>query len=144
MNEEDLRLARASWKSVITALWLLQAINFIAYLLIIYLPGNFSAYSGLDDIAEGPVTIAIFCAIPGLLVCLTLLSAPEISRWPNVFFGTLYTLIKAGASVEILAGRIAGPNGTFLWGLLLNEVWAVFAGGLLIWCAWRIPIYARR
>lgn len=140
MNTEwNLDHEQWTWKLVVAMLWLLQAINFIAYLLIVYLPANLASYSGIDDIAETPMTVAIFCAIPGVLICLTLISAPRVSRWPNVLLGIGFTLIKIVASIQILTGAIAGPNGEFLGGLFVNELWAIFAGALLVWCAWRIP-----
>lgn len=139
MNKADADLRLSHWKAVISALWLIQAVNFIGYLLIIYLNGNFAGYSGLDDTADTPIVIAIFLAVPCLLICLTLVARPQLSRWPNVVLAAGFTLIKILATLEILLGVVSGADDAFPGGLFLNELWAIFAGALLVWFAWRIP-----
>lgn len=134
------RMSLIEWKTMIVALWLLQAVNYTAYILILVFQGAASAAGGGEAVTESDLLLmVVFFFLPCLLVWLTLASGPAVSHWPNIVVGGLFALIKLVATVGSATGAIGSVDGEFPAALFLNELWAFVAAALLVRYAWRLP-----
>lgn len=67
----------------------------------LYVPGKLASISSGKMGPLGPVTqgvllgTAILMAIPSLMIALSLVLAPPVSRWLNIVSGSLYTMLLA-------------------------------------------------
>jgi len=120
MRSQDLKLRFA-------VLWLLQTVNYTAYLLIPVIETEpFGA--GVDP-ARG-LRIAVFFFFPSLLAWLSVASL-RASRWPNLVFGAFVGWVKLSACL----GFFGEPSSA----VILNELWGFFAASLVVWYAWKQP-----
>jgi hypothetical protein len=72
---------------------------------------------------------SLMMAVPALMVFLTLVSPPVLSRWLNILLGTLFTLI--------MLATMAMP-GAWVFYIVLGIVEVVLTG-LIVGYAWRWP-----
>lgn len=115
------------WKLRVSALWLMQPVNYVAFILI----SLFEAQPFGEAIEPGgELIIAIFFFIPCLMVWLSLVSW-KASRWPNIVLGAAFVLLKLTA-VSGLVTQLSLAN-------LLNELWGALAAALVVMYAWRQP-----
>ncbi len=83
--------------------------------------------AGFIGTQTGLLVSAIVVAIPALMVFLSLVLRPSVSRWSNVTLGLLYTVII-----------IATMPGTWLFYQLLGVVEAALSLSI-VWNAWHWP-----
>ena len=121
-------MSALEWRVKLAVLWFAQAVNYAAYILITLAE---TGSLGTGGAATGS-TLATFFFIPCALAWLSFVVRPGVSRWPHLVFGAMFAVIKLGA----VLGFAAGPLST---GARLNELWALVAAALLVWCAWRYP-----
>ena len=98
-----------------------------------YLPGS------VEDMAAGRIgplgvatdgvliCVSLMLAIPALMIALSSLLLPPVSRWSNIVFGTLYTL------VEILT--LIGSRPFYQ----MVVAFEILITGLIVWSAVRWP-----
>ena len=112
------------WKTKLAVLWLLQTVNYAAYILISLVESQ-QAEAGTET---NGLIVAIFFFIPCLMAWLTLVR-PNSSRWPNIVLGGLFVLLKLAATLGLVAPLTPG--------VFLNELWGLIAAGLVVWYAWQ-------
>jgi hypothetical protein len=117
------------WRVKLAVLWFAQAVNYAAYVLI-----AFAETGSLGTVGTGEtgLLLAIFFFIPCALAWLSFVVQPAVSRWPHLVFGTMFAVIKLGATLG-LTGETPSTA------ILLNELWAFVAAALIVWCARRYP-----
>ena len=117
------------WRVKLAVLWFAQAVNYTAYILI-----AFAETGSLGTVGTGEtgMLLATFYFIPCALAWSSFVVQPAISRWPHMAFGTLFAVIKLGATLTSLSG--AGSTA-----IALNELWAAVAAALIVWVAWKCP-----
>ena len=82
----------------------------------------------------GPTTqgvllgVAVFMAIPAVMVFLSLTLTPTVNRWVNVILGIIYTAV-------VLLTMLTGPWAYYMF-LGIVEV---ILTGLIVWYAWTWP-----
>ncbi|RUL76010.1 DUF6326 family protein [Dyella choica] len=98
----------------------------------LYVPGQLKGMlEGQGPV--GPTTqgslagTALLLAIPGVMVFLSLVSPPVLSRCLNLLFGTLYTLIM-----------LATMPGAWVFYILLGVIEVILTGSI-VWYAWTWP-----
>jgi hypothetical protein len=100
----------------------------------LYVPGQLKGMLA----GQGPVgptsqasllATSLMMAVPGLMVFLTLVAPPVLSRWLNILLGTLFTLI--------MLATMAMP-GAWVFYIVLGIVEVVLTG-LIVGYAWRWP-----
>jgi hypothetical protein len=115
-------------------LWLLQIVNYTAYILI-------SAQESIavlqTDDAQTAMGLAAFYFIPCLALWLTFFGSRRLSCWFNIVFGALFAIIKLIATISAVSGGITRPDGTLSPALIFNEFWAIPAAAFIVWFAWR-------
>jgi hypothetical protein len=93
----------------------------------------------LDDVRAGNISgieitqtfllaASVYIAIASLMIFLTLVARPKVSRWANIILPILYI-------VSIVASAI-GETWVYFWFLSIAECAALL---LIIWYAWRWP-----
>lgn len=116
------------WKIKLVVLWILQIVNFIAVLVI---PYSFAIVS--EEIGGGIGALIVFYLfLTCLMMWLTVILKPTISRWPVILVGVFYAFVKVQWIVQGLAGEYA-------FAFIFNEVWGLLAAALIIWYGWKIP-----
>ena len=116
------------WKNKIVILWIFQILNFIAVLII---PYSFAIIS--EEIGAGTgALITFYIFLTCLMIWLTVILKPAISRWPIILVGIFYSSVKVQWIIQGLAGEYAIE-------FILNEIWGLIAAALLIWYGWKIP-----
>lgn len=115
------------WKARIAVLWLLQPVNYVAYILISLFETE--PFGAAVEPGSGLV-IAILFFIPCLMAWLSFVSA-SASRWPNIIFGAIFAIIKLAATLGLVADLSPA--------IFFNELWAFFAAALVVWHAWKLP-----
>jgi len=103
-------------------LWLLQTVNFTAYVLIELIENR------LDPAVAG-MRIAVFFFPLSLLAWMSVVSL-KASRWPNLVLGALVCWVKLSASLGGASSAV-----------ILNELWGFVAAGLVVWYAWKQPAF---
>lgn len=115
------------WKTQVAVLWILQTVNYVAYILINLFENE--PFGVIVQRSDAPI-IAIFFFIPCLMAWASLVS-PPLSRWPNIVLGALFALLKLAGALGIMAPLTPA--------VFINELWGLVAAGLVIWQAWRLP-----
>lgn len=85
-----------------------------------YVPGKLATFLSGDTILNSPVKLfaaTLLMTIPALMVFLSILLKPELSRWFNIIFGVIYTALMLLIAVTTIA-----PWWTFYVFLALVEV----------------------
>lgn len=117
------------WSSQLAILWLLQTVNYAAFILITQVESGM--FGTLEPGSSGwGIAIAFF--LPCLLAWLAFTSRVAISRWAHVVIGVLFCLIKAAATI---LGAVDGAS----FSVIFNEAWGLIAAGLIVWYAWKPP-----
>jgi amino acid transporter len=99
----------------------------------LYVPGKLSSMLDGRMGPLGPVTqnillsVSITLAIPSLMVCLSLILKPAISRWLNIVFGLFFTIIM------FLAIR-----GTWNFYMFFGVI-EILLTLVIAWLAWKWP-----
>ncbi len=120
----------SEWKLKLAVLWLLQPVNYVAYILIaLYEAEPFGAAADPDS----GWLLAVFFFVPCLMAWFSV-AASKASRWPNLAFGAVFALLKLSAALGLVAD-ISPP-------IVFNELWAFLAAGLVVWYAWKLPAVA--
>ncbi|GLQ88202.1 DUF6326 family protein [Dyella flagellata] len=98
----------------------------------LYVPGQLKGMlEGQGPV--GPTTqgslvgTAVLLAIPGIMVFLSLILPPLLSRWLNILFGTLFTLIM-----------LATMPGAWVFYIVLGVIEVILTGSI-VWYAWTWP-----
>ena len=82
----------------------------------------------IGPVSQGTlVATAVMLAVPGLMVFLSLVLPPQVSRWFNIVFGLCYIVIMA----------LTMP-GAWSFYILLGVV-EILLGLLTVWYAWSWP-----
>jgi hypothetical protein len=117
-----------NWKNRLAVLWILQALNFIAVLV---MPDAMAAVvAEMGDIIG--LVIAIYFVILALMLWLAVFTKPKVSRWPMLVVGALFGFVKIQWIISALTGEMIA-------GLLINEVWGFAVAVLTVWYAWKAP-----
>lgn len=122
-------MSHLAWRTQISALWLLQVMNFVSIIFISYFETGLIA--DMTPESSGVLLSVYFCVF-ALLIWLAFGLKPRIGRWIHIVFGALTVLLKASYIVQTLMGAYSVA-------FLVNEVWGAVAAGILIWVAWRLP-----
>jgi len=88
-------------------------------------------FVGRINPGDGGSMGSVFFLITILMVWLSFVSKPTISRWPNIIFGIIFFLYKVVA--------LTGYFGVLTAGLIINEIWGGVAAALIVWYGWKIP-----
>jgi hypothetical protein len=112
------------WKVKMAVLWLLQPVNFAAYIFI-----HLSVTKSFGD-ANIALAVAVSFFIPCALAWVSV-AWPHASRWPNIVVGSLFALLKLSGTL----GRFPPLTPA----VFFNELWALVAASAVIWYAWRLP-----
>ena len=134
LNHTEGSVVNLSWQTRLAVLWLLQIVNYTAYIFISIRESI--AVLPTDD-AQTAAGLAIFYFIPCLAVWLTFFGSRRLSRWCNIGFGALFAIIKLIATIGAVSGGITRPDGTLSPALIFNEFWAIPAAAFIVWFAWR-------
>ena len=113
-------------KAKVALLWLLQTVNYAAYILIGFVEAGGVVTTGSAD----GLLIAIFFFVPCLMAWVSVV-APAASRWPNLVIGGLFVLLKLAATLGLVAPLTPA--------VFFNELWGLIAAGMLVWYAWKLP-----
>jgi len=92
------------------------------------LQGMLDGKGPIGPVSQGTlVATAVMLAVPGLMVFLSLVLPPQVSRWFNIVFGLCYIVIMA----------LTMP-GAWSFYILLGVV-EILLGLLTVWYAWTWP-----
>ncbi len=86
-----------------------------------------SGKAGLIATQPGLLGAAVSVAIPGLMVVLSLVLQPNVSRWFNIILGVIYTVIS-----------IITMPGAWTYYIFLGVLEAVLTL-MIVWYAWHWP-----
>ena len=116
------------WKTRIAVLWIILAVNHIAYIFQSVLePGI------LKDFREVMLySLTTFFFLPCLVAWLTLSLKNSATRWLNFVLAVLFALVKA----LVLIGDLNSGRST---AVPINAFWGFLAAALIIWYAWKWP-----
>jgi len=130
---EDVKI---SVKMKLSALWVAVMFCYVyGDLLAFRLPGHIEEMIAGTMGPLGPTTqvvllgSAIFMAIPGVMVFLSLTLKPKANRWANIILGVLYT-------VAMLISMLL--PGVWVYYIFLGIVEVVLTA-LIVWYAWKWP-----
>jgi hypothetical protein len=121
-------MTQTTWQHQVSALWIFQILNFIAILVV---PYSFSIVSAEFGDGLGALIVFYFF-LTCLMIWLTLVLKPEISRWPTMLVGVFYSFVK----VQWL---IQGVSNGYAFEFIFNEAWGLLAALLLVWYGWKVP-----
>lgn len=113
-----------------------------AALMLLYAYGDIFGYfrpGFIEDVMEGKVfafeidqvflvAISIYVALPALMVLLSLITRPAVSRWANIVLGSVY-------AVTILLSAI-GDDYVYYYVLSVLEIAVAL---VIVWSAWTWP-----
>ena len=85
---------------------------------------------GMQTTPEFLFGAALLMTVPALMIFLSLSLKASLSRWANLIFGTLYTLVTIATWLM--------PDGTWAYYYFYNVV-EVILTGLVVWHAWNWP-----
>lgn len=97
MKENNLQDFRINIKIKLAALW-----TSVTFLYIygdyfeLYVPGKLSGIISGNSMLDNPVKLflaSLLLAIPSLMICLSILLKPAVSKWLNIIFGLFFTAI---------------------------------------------------
>ncbi len=134
LNHTEGSVVNLSWQTKLAVLWLLQIVNYTAYL---FISMQESILVLPSDDAQTAVFLATFFFLPCLAIWLTFFGSRRLSRWLNITLGALIALIKLIATISAVSGGITRPDGTLSPALIFNEFWAIPAAAFIVWFAWR-------
>jgi hypothetical protein len=100
----------------------------------LYTPGKVESLLSGENVLNSPMILFIASAlmtIPPLMIALSVLLKPTLSRWLNIIFGTVFTIMM----VLIAVGSLT-PWYTFYVFLALVEAILTFT---IVWTAWKWP-----
>lgn len=100
----------------------------------LYVPKKIEGFINGETMLDSPLKLfaaAILMTIPSLMIFLSLSLKPKISKWSNIFFGTIYTAIMILIAITSIA-----PWWTFYVFLAIVESCITL---LIVWYAWRWP-----
>ena len=117
------------WKVKIVTLWVFQGIDYIAYMLIAFVETGLLGMIKPDN-GDGTGIAIIFFTI-FILIWLTLVTKPAISRWPNIVFGLLLFILKLLAITGVLVKLSPG--------IIIVELLGAILAAFVIWYGWKIP-----
>jgi hypothetical protein len=124
-----------AWQNKLIALWVFSVLNLIAI-------GISPEFAGLvlaqlaassetgEATLGGPITGYFFLTC--LMIWLTLVLKPDLSRWPIMLVGAFFTFVKVSWIVTLLTGDL-------VLSLLFNEIWGLVVALMIIWYGWKIP-----
>ncbi|MGD8340148.1 MAG: hypothetical protein PVH89_05165 [Gammaproteobacteria bacterium] len=134
LNHTEGSIVNLSWQTRLAVLWFIQLVNYTAYILI-------SAQESITvleaDDAQSAMVLAVFYFIPCFVIWMNFIGNRRLSRWLNIVFGSLFTIIKLVATISAVSGGITRPDGTLSPALVFNEFWAILAAAFIVWYAWR-------
>jgi hypothetical protein len=118
------------WKLRLVILWLLQIINYFTYILFFLFSGGLGpggGNSGGGNPIGGALTFLVMC----IMVWLSLILKPAISRWPSIVLGALLAYVK---TTGVIDGITSSSPGIFI-----TEAWGLAAALFIIWYGIKIP-----
>jgi hypothetical protein len=101
----------------------------------LYVPKKVEHIISGNDFLSTPTTLfygALLLIIPALMISLSILLTPKLSRWFNIIFGILYTALML---------RIAsnyGPNKWLTFAVFFAIVESIITAAI-VWYAWKWP-----
>jgi len=111
------------WKLRLVILWLLQIIDYFIYILFLSSSGTINT----EVNATGAIIFLIMC----VMVWLSFVIKPSISRWLSIFFAVPLVILKTIGTVVGLASSRPG--------VFITEAWGFLAALLIIWYGIKIP-----
>ena len=130
-------------KAIISVLWIIQAVNFAATLLLALLGSEATKRlleTQFHDIARFEVTVLFL--VPCIMAWICLILKDSVNRYLSLILGILFAALKLMSLSGILSGEgrpIASIAKTASAGLQFNEFWGFVAALLIIWYAWKWP-----
>ncbi len=100
----------------------------------LYVPEKVDSLVNGVNILDSPTKLliaSIVLAIPSVMIALSILLKPKISRWLNIIFGTLFTLMMLLIAINSLTAWYS-----FYVFLAILESIITF---LIVWYAWKWP-----
>jgi hypothetical protein len=119
-----------AWKLRLIILWLLQIINYFIYILFLLFSGALvpgGGTSGGGNPIGGALTFLVMC----IMVWLSLVLKPAISRWSSIVLGALLAFVKTTGVIDGITSSSPG--------ILITEAWGLVAALFIIWYGIRIP-----
>ena len=100
----------------------------------LYVPTCIAGFISGETMLDSPIKLfaaSMLMAIPALMIFLSLALKPQLSKWLNILFGTIYTAIMLLIAITSIA-----PWWTFYVFLALVESCITL---LIVWYAWKWP-----
>jgi glucan phosphoethanolaminetransferase (alkaline phosphatase superfamily) len=126
--------ARIGVRLKISALWIAMLFLF-AYGDIFgsFVPGRIDdirggEISGIEITQAFLVAVSVYIAIASLMIFLTLVLRPRVSRWANIVLAVLY--------VVSIAASVIGETWAYFWFMSIAECAVLL---LIVWYAWTWP-----
>lgn len=100
----------------------------------LYAPNKIEKLMNVNDVLDNPVKLflaSVLLAIPALMIAFNVFLKPKISRWLNIIFGSLLTIVVV----------LVGSSSLYTWYsfyvfyAFLEAVITV----LIVWYAWKWP-----
>ena len=123
-----------TWKLKLVILWIFQVVNFFVVLLISYMESG--TFVGRINPGDGSSMGSVFFLITILMIWLSFVSKPTISRWPNIVFGLLIFFMYKAPGVF---GYFFGFFDYLSVEIIITELWGAIAAALIVWYGWKIP-----
>lgn len=111
------------WKLRLVILWLLQIIDYFIYILFL----SFSEAINTEVNTTGAIIFLVMC----IMMWMSLVLKPSISRWPSIVFAIQLVILKTIGTVEGLTSSRPG--------IFITEAWGLLAALLIIWYGIKIP-----
>ena len=111
------------WKLRLVILWLLQIIDYFIYIQFLLSSGE----TNTEVNATGAIIFLIMC----IMVWLSFVIKPSISRWLSIIFAVQLVILK---TIGTVLGLTSSRPGIFV-----TEAWGLLAALLIIWYGIKIP-----
>lgn len=119
----EIIMDQQGWKLRLVILWLLQIIDYFIYIQFLLSSGE----TNTEVNATGAIIFLIMC----IMVWLSFVIKPSISRWLSIIFAVQLVILK---TIGTVLGLTSSRPGIFV-----TEAWGLLAALLIIWYGIKIP-----
>ena len=100
----------------------------------LYAPNKIEKLLNITDVLDTPVKLflaSVLLAIPAIMISLNFFASPTLSKFLNIFFGVLFTLVVI----------IVASTSLYTWYsfYVFYAILEAIISGLIVWYAWNWP-----
>lgn len=137
MNKIPLDKARVNIRIKLVALWAAVMFFYIyGDYFALYIPGQAGKLVSGDTLLNSPIKVfaaSVLMSFPPLVIVLTIIARPTLTRWVNIVFGIIFTAIM------VLIAATSIPITPEIAAYVFYAVVESCITLLIVWFAWRWP-----